>query len=465
MFTDDSNLSNDSDQLIIDQEALPSAKPSRKKETENHGLNGFDFNIYLKRKICATIEESIGGPTKKSRPSRARKKNNGDTIVSTPPPSLIRPPNMVMSYTAPQPPNNILEYLLENKHNKLLDSSGTTTGIIDNKDDGSMLDLTKPKDLVSDLFAVGQFQATLSPIVPSMEMLPPLFPMLSNVSQPMLTMTPHVIPSDALMHKVPEPIVETSALVPASASTSMSMSHTGQQQSRLKIYKCSSCNKLFENWNLFLHMRQIHKKHICLQMNCFRHFISAEKLLAHLETKHNLTKKYYNDQHDILNSYKNMYNSELYLMCVDCEHVFNETDEFTHHLCTDFIEPCLICGLRQKCDHNNKSTTSNAKGQNRNRRRPPPKKNNVSNVINKSNELVPPLIIAKTHDRKSLQTIPSIPASGGELKMKFKFSRVDNSKDSPCKITVESPLLQSGDVRLNGGKTPEKTPNKNGKYL
>lgn len=153
-----------------------------------------------------------------------------------------------------------------------------------------------------------------------------------------------------------------------------------------------------------------------------------------------------------------MYNSELFLMCVECEHVFNETDEFTHHLCKDFIEPCLVCGLRQKCDHSNKSTTNNGqKGRSRNRRRPPPKKNNVLNNVNvnQPSEFVPPLIIAKTPDRKTLQTVPSTPASGGELKMKFKFSRVDNSKNSPCKITVESPLLQTGDVRLNGDQTPE----------
>lgn len=419
-------------------------KPSKKNDTQNHGLNGFDFNNYLKRKICATIEESIGGPTKKKRPSRARKKNNGDTMHNDLSSPLLQPQNnILMTYNAtqtttqpfvtPQPTNNILEYLLENKHNKLLDSSGGG-------------DIDKTKNFANEIFPVEQFQAPLPPVVPSIEMLSTAFPMLQNASLPMiLPPPPNPIPA-------PEMTVSTE---PSSSSATI------PTQSRRKIFQCSSCNKFFENWNLFLHMRQIHKKHICL--HCLRHFVSAEKLLAHLETKHSLTKKYYNDQQDILNSYKNMYNSELYLMCVECEHVFNETDEFTHHLCTDYLEPCSVCGLRQKCDHNSKSTTSNlTKGQKTNRRRAPPKKNN-----NVSNEVVPPLIIAKTPDRKSLQTIPSTltPASGGELKMKFKFSRTDCSKNSPCKITVESPLLQSGDVRMNGGKTTETTPNKKGEKV
>lgn len=427
--------------MIIDQEALP-AKPSEKKDTpqESHELNGFNFNNYLKRKICATIEESIGGPMKKRRPSRARKKNNGNTLHNN---DFAAPKIMPLT----PPTNNILEYLLENKHNKLLDSSGTT-GVIGKET--SILDLEKPKEFESELFPMGQLQTTLPVSTDLNTEISTFFPMM---------LTPK---SDALMSSksAEVSVADNLALVPISAaSTSIS---NQQQQSRLKMFKCSSCNKLFENWNLFLHMRQIHKKHICLQMNCFRHFVSADKLLAHLESKHSLTKKYYNDQHDIVRSYKNMYNSELYLMCVECEHVFSETDEFTHHLCTDFIEPCLVCGLRQKCDHSNKSTTNNGqKGQSRNRRRPPPKKNNI---VNPTNEFVPPLVIAKTPDRKSLQTISSLPtpASGGELKMKFKFSRVDNSKDSPCKITVESPLLKIDEVRLNGDQTPDRDVN-NGK--
>lgn len=412
--------------MVIDQEALPAViKPSKsKKDTppppppaqENHEVNGFTFNNYLKRKISATIEDSIGGPTKKRRPSRARKKNNGNTLAKTPPKKIS---NALMPYNHP-PTNNILEYLLENKHNRLLDSSGKDTALN-----------TLEKDITSDLFPIEPFRApqTFSQIVPNtVEM--PLFP-LENP----LGLDVKVSEADALA------LVPISAVVPAASTSS--------QQSRQKIYKCSSCNKLFENWDLFLHMRKTHNKHICLQMNCFRHFVSADKLLAHLESKHSLTKKFYNDQHDIVRSYKNMYNSELFLMCVECEHVFHETDEFTHHLCVEYVQPCTVCGLRQKCDHSNKTNN----GQKNRRRRPPPKKNNNLALVN-STEFVPPLIIAKTPDRKSLLALPSTPASGGELKMKFKFSRVDNSKDSPCKITVESPLLQTSDLRVNGDQTP-----------
>lgn len=39
------------------------------------------------------------------------------------------------------------------------------------------------------------------------------------------------------------------------------------------------------------------------------------------------------------------------------------------------------------------------------------------------------------------QTTPPPPSSTGGLKMKFKFNRSNSDKDSPCKITVEAPLL------------------------
>lgn len=32
-------------------------------------------------------------------------------------------------------------------------------------------------------------------------------------------------------------------------------------------------------------------------------------------------------------------------------------------------------------------------------------------------------------------------SGGGSLKLKFKFNRLSNSKNSPCKITVEAPQL------------------------
>ncbi|XP_063696500.1 uncharacterized protein LOC134827671 [Culicoides brevitarsis] len=414
---DDSNLSNDSDQLVIDQELFPAAKtlpvqPSPFVENTNHeSLNGFSFNNFNNKRKHSATDNFDGPTTKKQRPSRARKKNNGNTLNESPPKSLK---NALMPYNQP-PTNNILEYLLENKHNRLLDSSGKNTSTVLEK-------------YVTNLFPAEQYEATLPPasIVPnSMEM---LFP----GSYPT---NPDVKPEDAL------------ALVPFNPSAATSSSQK-QLQNRQKIYKCSSCNKLFENWDLFLHMRKVHSKHICLQAKCFRHFVSAEKLLAHLESKHSLSKKFYNDQHDIVRSYKNMYReTELFLMCVECEHVFHETDEFTHHVCLEFMQPCSVCGLRQKCDH--KATQTQRK-----RRPPAPKKNNM--LLNQpQNEFVPPLVIAKTPDRRSLQALPSTPASGGELKMKFKFSRVDNSKDSPCKITVESPLLQNNETRVNGEQTPE----------
>lgn len=107
-----------------------------------------------------------------------------------------------------------------------------------------------------------------------------------------------------------------------------------------KVFLCSSCGTYYENWNLFLHMREVHKRHICLF--CLGLFPSAERLVYHLENKHSVKENFYETRECLMDVYKD----PCYLMCCICEHVFTEHDDFTNHLCETFIQPCILCGIK-----------------------------------------------------------------------------------------------------------------------
>lgn len=334
LMNDDSNVSSDSEGLVIDQESsypqqqTPLAAAQPKPVIRTPSLNGFDFNNYLKRKISSTIEEGIirgnsQPAAKKRRPNKPRvKKNNGDAQNI---PELVREPkpiaskqqaNLFMHPAAlpPLPPtvaaagqeSKILEYLLENKRNKLIDQhANLMTG--------------SPK---------------VDPIKLNMSRLLTQSSAGANIKQSAAAMTPPQFPTKMTTNSGP--------------STSTVGSMPSVPQSRKKLL-CSSCDQFFEDWNLFLHMRTVHKKFTCLY--CMGMFGALDRLVTHLEKKHNVSKKFYSDKDDILSSYKNMYDADLYLMCFECEHIFHESEEFTLHNCERYLDPCQICGLRKKCNH------------------------------------------------------------------------------------------------------------------
>lgn len=95
-----------------------------------------------------------------------------------------------------------------------------------------------------------------------------------------------------------------------------------------KVYLCSACGTYYENWNLFLHMREIHNRHICLF--CLGMFSKAEKLSSHLSNKHNVKEFTYETKEEILN----VFNGTLYLMCCACEEICSEQDDFFNHDCS-----------------------------------------------------------------------------------------------------------------------------------
>lgn len=310
--TEDSNMSSDSDGLVIDQEAsYPKAQHQVKKESpKKPSINGLDFTSFLKRKISSAIEEGIQGPpAKRSRARQPRQRNNNKNNGRF---------NGNKSHI-------LGDYLLHQQQQQ-------------SQVFGS--------NRVPDIFAHQQIlDVKQDKIIP--------FPSAATVTNKIPLISPPLLPAPP----PPPPLASNAAPTFGSslgASTSSSKDSRNDPNPRRKVFLCSSCNQHYENWNLFLHMRDIHKRFTCLY--CMGIFNNAEKLLAHLENKHNVSKKYYNDKDDILNSYRNMYNSKLYLMCIECEHVFDEADEFTHHSCEMYIEPCPTCGLRKKCKHKGKIT-------------------------------------------------------------------------------------------------------------
>lgn len=135
--------------------------------------------------------------------------------------------------------------------------------------------------------------------------------------------------------------------MPSTSESSTSMSHSASNfKITRKVYLCAACGTYFENWNLFLHMRDIHKRHICLF--CLGMFGQAERLSYHLMKKHSVPEMAFTSMEDFYNAFK----GSCYLVCCSCEKVFSETDDFFNHYCsltlkqdvTDTGTPvCTIC--------------------------------------------------------------------------------------------------------------------------
>ncbi|XP_039746609.1 uncharacterized protein LOC120624237 [Pararge aegeria] len=96
-----------------------------------------------------------------------------------------------------------------------------------------------------------------------------------------------------------------------------------------KVYLCSACGTYYENWNLFLHMREVHSRHICLF--CLGMFSKAEKLSSHLTNKHNVQEFNYDSKDDFCK----VYNGSFYLMCCVCDEICSEKDDFFNHDCNN----------------------------------------------------------------------------------------------------------------------------------
>uniref|UniRef100_A0A1B0D5A3 C2H2-type domain-containing protein n=1 Tax=Phlebotomus papatasi TaxID=29031 RepID=A0A1B0D5A3_PHLPP len=140
---------------------------------------------------------------------------------------------------------------------------------------------------------------------------------------------------------------------------------SGKCRNSRKVFLCSACGTYYENWNLFLHMREIHRKHICLL--CLGMFPSAERLHHHLEGRHGILAT----DTSTGDTLRNQLNSQMfYVMCVSCEHIFTEHDQFVHHNCDTYLQPCGLCNVRGSHAANCRASVSELKS----------KRNNGQNV-------------------------------------------------------------------------------------
>ncbi|XP_063359792.1 uncharacterized protein LOC134649026 [Cydia amplana] len=148
-----------------------------------------------------------------------------------------------------------------------------------------------------------------------------------------------------------EPALSPEAAPNTEASTG------GPSRVTRKVYLCSACGTYYENWNLFLHMREVHNRHICLF--CLGMFSKAEKLSAHLTNKHNVQEFNYETKEDFFN----VYNGTLYLMCCMCDEICSEKDDFFNHDCNNVKPkpvPVLVSKNAVKPNNVTKSKTNDS---------------------------------------------------------------------------------------------------------
>lgn len=131
-----------------------------------------------------------------------------------------------------------------------------------------------------------------------------------------------------------------------------------------KVFLCSACGTYYENWNLFHHIREVHKRFICLL--CLGIFPSSERLVNHLEVKHSTQPVIFEQKQQLLDTIR----GQCYLMCLVCNHIFCESDDFTNHSCENYIQPCALCGLKFVHKQNCKAMVKHKKSSTKHRRGP-----------------------------------------------------------------------------------------------
>ncbi|XP_076250020.1 misexpression suppressor of ras 4 [Rhynchophorus ferrugineus] len=94
-----------------------------------------------------------------------------------------------------------------------------------------------------------------------------------------------------------------------------------------KVFLCSACGTYYENWNLYMHMLEYHRRYICLY--CLGMFSILDDLCQHIQTRHNLEPGVKNSLEDFYNTYT----EPCYVVCCECNRQFNEHDNFFYHNC------------------------------------------------------------------------------------------------------------------------------------
>ncbi|XP_058803402.1 uncharacterized protein LOC131671177 [Phymastichus coffea] len=117
-----------------------------------------------------------------------------------------------------------------------------------------------------------------------------------------------------------------------------------------KVYLCAACEKYFENWNLFTHMREVHQRHICLF--CLGMFGQAERLSYHLLKKHNVPDMNFNSAEEFFK----VFIGPCFLVCCACEKMFSENEKFYDHFCPSQKAVQSTSGVCSQCKKINSHT-------------------------------------------------------------------------------------------------------------
>ncbi|EFA10073.1 uncharacterized protein MESR4 [Tribolium castaneum] len=96
---------------------------------------------------------------------------------------------------------------------------------------------------------------------------------------------------------------------------------------RRKVFLCSACGTYYENWNLYLHMLEVHRRYLCLY--CLGMFSVLDDLCLHIQSRHNLEP----GRKDTLDDFFSAYSDPCYIVCCECNKLFNEQDNFFYHNC------------------------------------------------------------------------------------------------------------------------------------
>lgn len=127
-----------------------------------------------------------------------------------------------------------------------------------------------------------------------------------------------------------------------------------------RFFRCACCSTVHQCWNFFLHMREVHQRYICLY--CSHVFASVEKLSLHLENKHDMDQRHFNNVAD-WQALQTQEDRVRYLVCCNCQASFEQGSQFDDHDCAELMQPCALCGLKGSHANGcrNGSSTSNRK--------------------------------------------------------------------------------------------------------
>ncbi|XP_044755751.1 uncharacterized protein LOC123314499 [Coccinella septempunctata] len=94
-----------------------------------------------------------------------------------------------------------------------------------------------------------------------------------------------------------------------------------------KVFLCSACGTYYENWNLYMHMLEYHRRFICLY--CLGMFSVLDDLCQHIQSRHNWEPHHLETPADFFKDYK----EPCFIICCECKKLFNEQDNFFYHEC------------------------------------------------------------------------------------------------------------------------------------